>query len=133
MVKKILDGDKTCAIHIAMSSFEKGLDFYSEPSDFIQVGTWNYDAGKNLLAHRHNKFERISNITQEVLFIKSGSIKASIFGMDNKLIDTFVVKSGDILIVLEGGHGYEILENDTQVLEVKNGPYYGPDQDRYRL
>jgi hypothetical protein len=35
--------------------------------------------------------------------------------------------------LLRGGHGYEILEDGTQVLEVKNGPYLGPDVDRRRL
>ena len=36
-------------------------------------------------------------------------------------------------MLLRGGHGYEILEDGTQVLEVKNGPYLGPDVDRRRL
>ena len=26
--------------------------------------------------------------------------------------------------MLSGGHGYEVLEDDTKVLEIKNGPYY---------
>ena len=37
------------------------------------------------------------------------------------------------MICLEGGHGYEILEDNTRVLEIKNGPYPGPEKDRRRL
>jgi hypothetical protein len=44
-----------------------------------------------------------------------------------------IVDEGDILILLQGGHGYEILEDGTQVLEVKNGPYIGADLDRRRF
>jgi len=39
----------------------------------------------------------------------------------------------ETLILLKGGHGYEILEDGTRVLEVKNGPYPGAEVDRRRL
>ena len=35
--------------------------------------------------------------------------------------------------MLRGAHGYDILENGTQVLEVKNGPYVGAELDRKRI
>ena len=44
-----------------------------------------------------------------------------------------MASEGDILILLTGGHGYEILTEGTQVLEVKNGPYVGAEADRRRL
>jgi len=44
-----------------------------------------------------------------------------------------VIGTGDVAILLRGGHGYEILEDGTEVLEVKNGPYVGADRDRRRL
>lgn len=53
--------------------------------------------------------------------------------MSEKQIDSFVVKAGDILILLECGHGYKILEDNTKVLEIKNGPYLGADVDRRRI
>ena len=37
-----------------------------------------------------------------------------------------------MIIQYEGVHEYEILEN-TKVIEVKNGPYFGPDKDRTRI
>jgi hypothetical protein len=43
------------------------------------------------------------------------------------------LERGDTIILLNGGHGYEILSDNTKVLEVKNGPYVGADKDRERL
>ena len=51
---------------------------------------------------------------------------------ENKVAE-LEVKGGDVIILLRGGHGYDILEDGTQVLEIKNGPYVGPDKDRRRF
>jgi len=40
-----------------------------------------------------------------------------------KKLKSIFVGEGDIIILLRGAHGYEILEDGTQVLEIKNGPY----------
>jgi hypothetical protein len=40
---------------------------------------------------------------------------------------------GDVLALFNGGHGYEVLEDNTRVLEVKNGPYLGPEVDRRKI
>jgi hypothetical protein len=37
------------------------------------------------------------------------------------------------MVLLAGGHGYEILEDNTKILEVKNGPYLGASEDRKRI
>jgi len=125
--------DKVVARHITGDDINPGLNFYSHDEEFIQVGAWNYDSGKDLLAHIHNEVERKVTRTCETLFIISGSIEATIYDLKENKIDSFVVKAGEILILLECGHGYKILEDGTKVLEVKNGPYLGADVDRRRI
>ena len=56
-----------------------------------------------------------------------------IFGKDDNFVAEEVAFAGDILIMLEGGHSYEIMEDNTQVLEIKNGPYVGAELDRRRF
>ena len=58
---------------------------------------------------------------------------ASIFDEEGGLVERLELGAGDTLILLNGGHGYEILEDNTQVLEVKNGPYPGAEADRRRI
>ncbi len=122
------------ARHIpAETAWQEGLNFFSADEDFIQVGSWQYEAGKELLAHAHNPVDRSFTHTQEVLYVRRGSLKAIIYNNDDQQIREIKAGEGDILVLLNGGHGYEILEPGTQVLEIKNGPYLGADVDRRRL
>lgn len=71
--------------------------------------------------------------TQEVLFVKDGAIRASIYTEKEQFLKALELHKGDAIILLAGGHGYEILEDNTKVLEVKNGPYLGAAEDRKRI
>ncbi len=121
------------AIYLPSSSWEKGLSFYSEDRDFVQVGTWRYDKGTRLQPHIHNELGREALRTQEMIFVRSGRVAAHIFSEEGDFIGKVELSPGDTLILLRGGHGYEILEDDTHVLEVKNGPYLGAEIDRRRI
>lgn len=118
---------------ISSEDWKEGLSFFSQDEDFIQVGTWVYQSGKKLAAHFHNKVERKITHTQEVIFVKQGKINAMVYDLNNVQIETAIVSAGEIIVLLNGGHGYDILEDNTQVLEIKNGPYPGAEADRTRL
>ncbi len=133
-VKEVKEGDIVLARHVpAAVAWAGGLNFFSQDQEFIQAGTWGYGAGKKLLPHIHNEVKREVLWTQEVIFVKKGSIMAHVFNTREEKIADVEVKEGDLIILLRGGHGYTIIEDDTQVLEVKNGPYVGPDLDRRRF
>lgn len=133
-VVEIKAGDLVLARHIPASAVWKdGLNFFSEDEDFIQVGVWGYGAGKELKAHIHNEVKREVQWTQEVLFVRSGKLRANIFNTNEEKVAELEVGAGDVIILLRGGHGYEILEENTKVLEIKNGPYVGADEDRRRI
>lgn len=131
---EIKEGNLVLARYIpAQAAWRGGLNFFSQDEDFIQVGVWGYDAGKELKAHIHNEVNREVFWTQEVLFVKTGKLRADIFDTSEKKVAELQVEAGDIIILLRGGHGYDIIEDGTQVLEIKNGPYVGPDLDRRRF
>lgn len=131
---EIKDNDIVLARYIPASiAWKEGLSFFSDDNDFIQVGTWGYDSPKELLAHTHNEAIRKVSWTQEVIFIKQGKIQSVIYDLNRNKVKEIICSQGDIIILLRGGHGYHILEDNTQVLEVKNGPYVGAEKDRVRL
>lgn len=132
-MEKITDGDLNLAIVIRNTDWEEGLDFASSDGDYQQVGTWVYKKGKKLNPHIHLIESREVLRTQEVIFIRDGRIKANIYTENEKFLKSIELGKGDVIILLAGGHGYEILEDNTRVLEVKNGPYLGPDKDRKRI
>jgi quercetin dioxygenase-like cupin family protein len=132
MVRQIKSGDEVLAVCVG-GDWKEGLQFFSDDRDFIQVGTWRYPAGQRLKAHKHNRVERAITHTQEAVYVRKGALKAIVYDQAGRAVEEIVVREGDLLIMLRGGHGYEIIEDDTQVLEVKNGPYPGPEADRTRL
>lgn len=133
-MKEIKQNDVVLARHITNEDIKPGLNFFSEDAEFIQVGVWgHYEKDKELKAHIHNRIERTADRTYEALYIIKGAIEATIYDLVENPVDTIQVKQGEILVLLESGHGYTIKEEDTTVLEVKNGPYLGADVDRRRF
>ncbi|UYI80042.1 MAG: hypothetical protein OGM09_07440 [Fusobacterium varium] len=133
MIKEIRKNNEILARHITGNEIKEGLSFFSNDNEYVQVGSWNYNKGKELLKHIHNEVIREVERTQEVLYIIKGRIEAEIYDLEKSLIETIIVNEGDILILLESGHGYKILEEGTKVLEIKNGPYLGAEIDRRRF
>jgi hypothetical protein len=132
-IEKIVDGDSTLAIIIRNADWETGLNFVSSGEDYQQVGIWGYNKGQKLAPHIHFVAPRQVLRTQEVIFVKDGRVRADIYTHEKKFLKSVELERGDTIILLNGGHGYEILSDNTKVLEVKNGPYVGADKDRERL
>ena len=130
---KIMDGNLVLAIIVRDADWEDGLNFISSENDYQQVGTWGYNRGQKLSPHIHLIEPREVRRTQEVIFVKSGCIRVSIYTEKEEFLKSVELKKGDTIVLLNGGHGYEILEDDTKVLEIKNGPYVGAEKDRKRL
>ena len=133
VLERIIDNEKTIAIIIRGKDWVPQLNFITSDSDFQQVGIWGYDKGKILLPHIHLETKKEAARSQEVIFIRRGRLKADLFNENEKLFKSVELIEGDTMILLAGGHGYEILENNTQVLEVKNGPFMGVEKERKRI
>ena len=132
-MRTIKDKNEILCIILKSNEWKKGLNFLTPSDMFIQAGTWNYDKGKNLMAHVHKEYERKINKTMETIFIKKGSLKINLFSNDKKFLESIIIKKGDTAILCNGGHGYEIIENNTEVLEVKNGPFIDVDKDKEKF
>ena len=98
---------------------------------FIQCAILNMEQGKTFKPHRHIWKERARNIiAQESWIVIQGSVKCIFFDLDDTIIATPILYPGDASFTLEGGHTYEILENNTLVYEYKTGPYEGQALDK---
>lgn len=134
MIKEVRDGNLIIARYIQYNEHDDGFNIFSNDTEFIQVGSWfNYPEGKYLRKHFHNHLERVNTITQEVFIVIQGSVKTVMYNKSLQPVEEIVLKKGDILIFLEGGHDFTILEEGTIVYEVKNGPYLGADKDKTRF
>ena len=131
---EIVRNNVILARHIVLDDIKNGLNFFSKDSDFLQVGIWgNYESGKILNNHIHNIVDRKINRTHEVLYVIEGCIEASIYDLNKNFVETITVSKGEILVLMDCGHGYKVTSDNTYVLEIKNGPYLGADIDRIRF
>ena len=129
----IKDGIILCRL-IESEDMKPGLNFFSKDEEFVQVGVWgHYENGKYLQNHVHNCFDRTAQRTYEVLYMISGSMDVEIFTLEREHVETFNIHKGQILILMECAHGYTITEDDTTVLEIKNGPFLGAEIDKTKF
>ena len=97
------------------------------PSDFKQqVGFVVYPNGGEIQRHVHRPLERHLTGTSEVLFVRRGLCEVDIYNNERELVSTEQLREGDILLMVDGGHGFRMLQ-DTVFLEIKQGPYMGMD------
>lgn len=100
-------------------------------NQFIQCALLNMEKGKTFKPHKHIWKERTRNvIAQESWIVIQGSVKCIFYDIDDQILATPILYPGDASFTLEGGHNYEILENDTLVYEYKTGPYEGQQLDK---
>lgn len=100
-------------------------------NNFIQCALLNMEKGKTFKPHKHIWKERTRNvIAQESWVVIQGSVKCVFYDIDDQLISTPILYPGDSSFTLEGGHNYEIQEDDTLVYEYKTGPYEGQSLDK---
>ena len=130
MAEKIEKDGVLYAIIHRKEDWNKGLDFFTPDDSFIQAGTFWYGKTHRCRAHRHIKNDRPNEFTQECNIVMAGSMLATIYDKDNQVIQTEVIRAGDLIVVLAGGHGYEILEDNTKVVECKNGPFVSVEKDK---
>ena len=100
---------------------------------FIQAATIKFpQGGKKFRTHQHiwKPAPRDQVIAQESWIVVQGSVRVFMYDTDQLFLQDEVIKKGDCSMTFEGGHTYEILEDDTIVYEYKTGPYMGVENDK---
>jgi mannose-6-phosphate isomerase-like protein (cupin superfamily) len=119
------------AIIIRNAYTNQGISFFT-PDDFSQqLAYMSHPTGKLIEPHVHNAVVREIHLTQEVLFVRKGKVRVDFYDENRKYIESRVLNGGDVILLASGGHGFEILE-DTEMFEVKQGPYAG-EKDKTRF
>ena len=101
-----------------------GTTFFTPPEFKQQVGFVVYPEGGEIAPHVHLPLERHLVGTSEVIVVRSGRCALDVYDDDHTLIATRELATGDVMLMVGGGHGFRMLE-DTVLLEVKQGPYTG--------
>ena len=131
MIEQISHNKETIALIIRHDQNERGIHFFTPPEFSQQLAFMNRAKGYRIAPHVHKVLRREVFYTQEVLFVRKGKVKIDLYDKDQNYLESRILETGDVILLASGGHGFEMLEQ-TEIIEVKQGPYSG-DQDKTRF
>lgn len=109
------------------------VEFFTDNDLSQQLGFMSRPRGHLIEPHLHRKVLREVRLTSEVLVIRSGKLIVDFFDGEKKYICSRFLFKGDVILLVEGGHGFTVVE-DVEMIEVKQGPYVGErDKERFNL
>ena len=129
MIEKIEYEGRIFALILRCGYEQDGVSFVTSPENPLQLGVLNHRQGVKLKPHIHRNIPRTINEAQEVLHIDYGEVEAEFYDDQGKKLGDVILNAGDTILLFSGGHGFNILE-DCKMIEVKQGPYYGTDEDK---
>lgn len=131
MIERIIHGDALLAIIVRAAFNEPGISFFT-PNDLSQqLAFMRHPVGKKIQPHVHNPVPREVHYTQEVLFVRRGVLRVDFYDCAQNYLESRVLRAGDTILLATGGHGFEV-EEEVEMIEVKQGPYAG-DEDKTRF
>jgi len=131
MIEQITYENKLLSVIIRRNYQAEGIEFFTPDNFSQQLAYMNRAKDYIIPPHIHNAVQRDVHFTQEVLVIKSGKVRVDYYNDDKKYLESKILNQGDVVLLAYGGHGFEMLE-DSEIIEVKQGPYAG-EMDKVRF
>ena len=131
MIESIEHAGRLLALIISHRYDRPGVSFFTPNELSQQLAYMRHPAGKIIEPHVHNPVPREVHFTQETLLIKRGKLRVDFYDDQQKYLESRILEAGDVVLLIQGGHGFEVME-ELEMFEVKQGPYTG-DVDKTRF
>jgi mannose-6-phosphate isomerase-like protein (cupin superfamily) len=126
MAERIENAGELLALIVRPRPSPSGITFFTPNELSQQLAYMRHPAGKIIEPHIHTPAAREVFLTQETLFIKRGRLRVDFFDDQQNYLESRILQAGDVILLVQGGHGFEVLE-ELEMFEVKQGPYKGAD------
>lgn len=123
--------DALLGIKFSQDELVTGRLDISPEEEYLQLACIKPDVD-SYRPHIHKILKRDTYITQECWILFQGRVEVVLYDFDTEhtIIDKIILESGDAFITFRGGHGYNILDKDSIIWEMKSGPYLGQNLDK---
>ncbi|HJP13360.1 MAG: hypothetical protein QF701_05140 [Nitrospinota bacterium] len=101
----------------------------------LQVIVLNRPKGAVTKAHYHLVEERpsVNTTRHQILLCQRGKVRVGVFTKEGDYLGDAILNPGDLILMYEG-HEVEFLEDDTKLIEIKEGPFpETDDKDKVEL
>ena len=122
MIEYVQHNQVLLSIIIRRTYQKDGIEFFTSDDSPQQIGYMKRPKNYVVPPHTHNQVRREITSTHEVLFIKSGKIRVDFYIDQNIYLKSRILHQGDVILLAGGGHGFEMIE-ESEIIEVKQGPY----------
>ncbi|MFC1667216.1 hypothetical protein ACFL0P_05080 [Candidatus Omnitrophota bacterium] len=127
MKKEVMHNGELLAVIIKGDCMPVKTEFITPDTFKQQVGFIVYNKDENIKPHIHHEMSRSLKGTSEVLILKKGHVRVDFYSQKKEYTESYELFPGDILILVSGGHGFYFYEHSV-FLEIKQGPYIGPQE-----
>jgi hypothetical protein len=123
-IETIIHGLEPIALILRAGYNEPGLHFLTPSTFSQQLAFMRHEKDRHIPPHVHNLVSRQVLYTQEVLFLRRGKVQVNLYSSAREFILSRTLVSGDVILLCGGGHSLKMLE-ESEIIEVKQGPYAG--------
>jgi hypothetical protein len=103
--------------------------FFSPAESSFQFGLLAHEAGYQEQPHFHKARRREIDDLQQMFVMQRGVVDVQLFTDDGELFRELRLRAGDAIVLIHGVHAIKVVE-DFQALSVKQGPFYGDEEDQ---
>lgn len=108
---------------IKLSKLPKGSIPVTGPDLPLQLVSLKHPKGSFLKPHLHKKLRRVTNLSETCFVVKKGKVRIDLYTPDKIFFKYIVLSPGQVFISSNGsGHSIKMLK-DSEILEIKNGPF----------
>jgi hypothetical protein len=131
MIEYIKHNNQLISIIIKSNYVDENIKFFTPESFELQLGYMNRRKNYRIKPHIHSATKRNISKTFEVLFIRKGKVQIDFYDKNKIKLQSKILNKGDTILIGDCGHGFIMLE-DSEILEVKQGPYQ-IEKDKYSI
>ena len=132
-MNEVIYNDRVYAIFGDTNEIDYGTTFFGSSKERLQFSALRYKKGKIFQNHIHRHRPRTIERTQESWVVLKGKARVFVSNENKRIIHEQTIKTGHFFISYRGGHGYEILEDETIVVENKLGDFIGVEEDKEKF
>jgi len=128
-VEVVEHGGTTYAEVIWADTKVAGTTFFSPAESSFQFGLIAHEAGYQEEPHYHKAVSRRIDDLQQMFVVQRGVVDVQLYTDDRKLFRVVRLEPGDAIVLVHGIHAIKVVE-DFQALSVKQGPFFGDEEDK---
>lgn len=103
--------------------------FFSPAESSFQFGLIAHEAGYQEEPHYHHAARRQIDDLQQMFVVQRGVVDVQLYTDDRRLFREVRLSAGDAIVLVHGIHAIKVVE-DFQALSVKQGPFFGDEEDK---